>query len=86
VEELQMANEYQLRLKDMSYSEKMKELTDKFIQEKDELKRQLQLLRSEKDKEEARHDEEVCVCVCMLGRVCAMCVCARAVCVCVPVC
>lgn len=38
VEELKMENEYQLRLKDMNYSEKIKELTDKFIQEMESLK------------------------------------------------
>ena len=38
VEELKMENEYQLRLKDMTYNEKMKELTEKFIQEMESLK------------------------------------------------
>lgn len=38
VEELKMENEYQLRLKDMNYSEKIKELTEKFIQEMESLK------------------------------------------------
>lgn len=38
VEELKMENEYQLRLKDMNYTEKIKELTDKFIQEMESLK------------------------------------------------
>ena len=33
VEELKMENEYQLRLKDMNYNEKIKDLTDKFLQE-----------------------------------------------------
>lgn len=33
VEELQTENEYQLRLKDMNYNEKIKELTEKFIQQ-----------------------------------------------------
>ncbi|XP_029425353.1 cilia- and flagella-associated protein 57 isoform X1 [Nannospalax galili] len=37
VEELKMENEYQLRLKDMNYSEKIKELTDKFTQEMESL-------------------------------------------------
>lgn len=53
-----MANEYQLRLKDMNYDEKIKEMTDKFSQEREELQRQLHNLRMEKEKEEARHDEE----------------------------
>ena len=38
VEELKMENEYQLRLKDMNYSEKIKELADKFMQEMESLK------------------------------------------------
>ena len=38
VEVLKMENEYQLRLKDMNYSEKIKELTDKFLQEMESLK------------------------------------------------
>jgi chromosome segregation ATPase len=58
VEELQMANEYQLRLKDMNHNERIKELTDKFVQEKEELKRQLQQLRTEREKEAARFDED----------------------------
>ena len=33
LEELQMENEYQLRLKDMNYNEKMKETSDKFTQQ-----------------------------------------------------
>jgi protein associated with RNAse G/E len=38
VEELKSENEYQLRLKDMSYNDKIKELTEKFIQEMEALK------------------------------------------------
>lgn len=38
VEELKMENEYQLRLKDMNYNEKYKDMTDKFVQEMEELK------------------------------------------------
>jgi len=38
VEELRLENDYQLRLKDMTYSEKIKELTEKFIQEMEALK------------------------------------------------
>ena len=38
VEELHMENSYQLRLKDMNYNEKIKELTEKFIQEMESLK------------------------------------------------
>lgn len=38
VEELKMENEYQLRLKDMNYNDKIKELSEKFIQEIEALK------------------------------------------------
>ena len=38
VEELRLENDYQLRLKDMTYSEKIKELTEKFVQEMESLK------------------------------------------------
>ncbi|XP_063431022.1 cilia- and flagella-associated protein 57-like [Mytilus galloprovincialis] len=59
VQELQTENEYQLRLKDMSYNEKIKELTEKFIEEMEALKTKNQVLKTEKDKEEARHEEEL---------------------------
>ena len=45
VEELKMENEYQLRLKDMNYNEKIKELTEKFIQEMESLKTKNQVRR-----------------------------------------
>jgi len=32
VDELKMENEYQLRLKDMGYNEKIKDMTEKFMQ------------------------------------------------------
>ena len=38
VEELKMENEYQLRLKEMNHSDKVKEMTDKSMQEIDALK------------------------------------------------
>jgi hypothetical protein len=59
VDELKMENEYQLRLKDMNYNEKIKELTEKFIQEMESLKTKNQVLKTEKDKEESKHDEEL---------------------------
>lgn len=58
VEELKMENEYQLRLKDLNYTEKIKELTEKFIQEMESLKSKNQILRVEKEKEIARFDEQ----------------------------
>jgi len=59
VEELKMENEYQLRLKDMNYNEKIKELTEKFIQEMENLKTKNQVLKTERDKEVAKHEEEI---------------------------
>jgi hypothetical protein len=58
VEELKMASEYQLRLKDMNHNEKTKEISDKFLQEIEQLKLQLQQVKADKDKEETRHAEE----------------------------
>ncbi|XP_038622165.1 cilia- and flagella-associated protein 57 [Tachyglossus aculeatus] len=60
VEELKMENEYQLRLKDMNYTEKIKELTEKFIQEMESLKTKNQVLKTEKEKQETQHHEQVC--------------------------
>uniref|UniRef100_A0A2K6S6K0 Cilia and flagella associated protein 57 n=1 Tax=Saimiri boliviensis boliviensis TaxID=39432 RepID=A0A2K6S6K0_SAIBB len=59
VEELKMENEYQLRLKDMNYSEKIKELTDKFLQEMESLKTKNQVLRTEKEKQDVSHHEHI---------------------------
>uniref|UniRef100_A0A2K6FMU8 Cilia and flagella associated protein 57 n=1 Tax=Propithecus coquereli TaxID=379532 RepID=A0A2K6FMU8_PROCO len=59
VEELKMENEYQLRLKDLNYSEKIKELTDKFIQEMESLKTKNQVLRTEKEKQDIFHRERM---------------------------
>ncbi|KAG7481579.1 hypothetical protein MATL_G00068090 [Megalops atlanticus] len=55
VDELKMENEYQLRLRDMNYNEKLKELTEKFIQEIDSLKTKNQVLKTEKEKLELDH-------------------------------
>uniref|UniRef100_A0A4W3H1C6 Cilia- and flagella-associated protein 57 n=1 Tax=Callorhinchus milii TaxID=7868 RepID=A0A4W3H1C6_CALMI len=59
VEELKMENEYQLRLKDMNYNEKIKELTEKFIQEMESLKTKNQVLKTDKEKVELKHEEDV---------------------------
>ncbi|XP_032884753.1 cilia- and flagella-associated protein 57 [Amblyraja radiata] len=58
VEELKMENEYQLRLKDMNYNDKIKELTEKFIQEMEALKTKNQVLKTDKDKVEIKHKED----------------------------
>lgn len=59
VNELKTENQYQLRLKDISYNEKIKELTEKFIQEMESLKTKNQVLKTDKDKGEAKHEEEL---------------------------
>ncbi|XP_072275438.1 cilia- and flagella-associated protein 57 [Pyxicephalus adspersus] len=59
VEELKMENEYQLRLKDMNYNEKLKELTEKFIQEMEVLKTTNQILKAEAEKQELKHQEDM---------------------------
>ncbi|XP_034387977.1 cilia- and flagella-associated protein 57 [Cyclopterus lumpus] len=57
LEELQMENEYQLRLKDMNYNEKMKELSDKFTQQIESLKTMQQAMKTEMEKQEQEHQE-----------------------------
>ncbi|KAL4660096.1 WD repeat-containing protein 65-like [Arapaima gigas] len=59
VEELKIQNEYQLRLTEMNYNDKIKELTEKFIQEMETLKAKNQVLQTEKEKEEVTHQEAV---------------------------
>lgn len=58
VDELKMENEYQLRLKDMNYGEKIKDLTDKFLQEIEALKAKNETLKTDREKEQARYEEE----------------------------
>ncbi|KAM8915709.1 cilia- and flagella-associated protein 57 isoform 2-T2 [Spinachia spinachia] len=57
LEELQMENEYQLRLKDMNYNEKMKELSDKFTQQIESLKTMQQAMKAEMEKHAREHQE-----------------------------
>ncbi|XP_063772106.1 cilia- and flagella-associated protein 57-like isoform X2 [Pseudophryne corroboree] len=59
VKELKMENDYQLRVKDMNYNEKLKELTEKFLQEIEVLKTANQILKAEAEKEELKHQEEI---------------------------
>jgi CII-binding regulator of phage lambda lysogenization HflD len=58
VNELKTENEYQMRLKEMSNADKMKELTEKFIQEMESLKTKNQVLKSEKEKSDSKHEAE----------------------------
>ena len=49
LEELQLHNEYQLRLKDMSSSEKLKEVGEKYQQDREAERMRYQLLGEEKE-------------------------------------
>ena len=57
LEELKLEHEYQLRLRDMNFNEKLKEITEKYSQEIEALKISTSVLRTEKDKNEVRHEE-----------------------------
>jgi WD40 repeat protein len=59
VEELQLHNEYQLRLKDMNYTERIKEVTEKFTQELEQDKNKFELLREEKNDMEMEYEERI---------------------------
>jgi len=59
VDELALHNEYQLRLKDMSYAEKTKEVTEKFTQEIEQEKNKFELLREEKNDMEVEFEEQL---------------------------
>eukprot|EP00075_Anas_platyrhynchos_P029288 XP_027318541.1 cilia- and flagella-associated protein 57 isoform X2 [Anas platyrhynchos] len=59
VKELQTENDYQLRLKDMNYNEKMKELKDIFTKELGSLKTKHQILQAEKEKQELQHQSQL---------------------------
>ncbi|XP_076149428.1 cilia- and flagella-associated protein 57-like [Alosa pseudoharengus] len=57
VEELKMENEYQLRLKDMNYNDKIKELSEKLIHEIESLKTKNQVLKTDMEKQDMGHRE-----------------------------
>ena len=59
VDELKMENEYQLKLKDMNHEEKTKDLTEKFIQELEELGIKNSFLRNEKENNSADFEAEI---------------------------
>ena len=59
VEELQLHNEYQLRLRDMSYSEKVKEIQEKFMQDVEQEKNKYELLREEKNDMQMEYEESL---------------------------
>ena len=58
VEELKLNNEYQQKLKEMNYSENIKEVTDKFHQELEQSKNVLNLLHEEMSDNELEYEEK----------------------------
>jgi hypothetical protein len=59
LDELKLEHEYQLRLKDMNFNEKLKEVTETYSQEIESLKLSTSILRTEKEKEDVKHQEQV---------------------------
>ncbi|CAL8278556.1 unnamed protein product [Lota lota] len=57
VEELRMEKEYQLRLSDISYNEKIKELSETFIREIESLKAENQMMKEEWERQAVAHQE-----------------------------
>jgi flagellar basal body P-ring protein FlgI len=59
LDELKLEHEYQLRLKDMNFNEKLKEITENYSQEIEALKVSTSVLRIEKEKEDVKHFEHI---------------------------
>lgn len=59
VEELTLHNEYQMRLKDMTYNEKLKEVTDEFSGQVDHERNQFEILREEKNDMQMEFEEQI---------------------------
>ncbi len=57
VDELKMENEYQMRIKEMRYNDKIKELTDRFMREVEAEKTKAQVDKTEKDHFIAKNEE-----------------------------
>ena len=60
-EELSLNNEYQLRLKDMNYKEKIKEVSDKFTNELENDRTRYEALLDEKRDMEGEYEEKLLV-------------------------
>jgi cilia- and flagella-associated protein 57 len=58
VAELREENDYQIKLKEMNYAERIRDLTDKFMQEMESLKTKNTITTSEKEKEASKHAEQ----------------------------
>ncbi|CAF3796054.1 unnamed protein product, partial [Rotaria magnacalcarata] len=58
VAELREENDYQLKLKEMNYAERIRDLTDKFMLEMENLKTKNTVITGEKEKESSKHAEQ----------------------------
>ena len=59
VGDLKISNEYQLKLKEMNYGEKMKEVSERFLQDIEQQKTKLDLLKEEKTDIELEYEEKL---------------------------
>ena len=59
VDELRDENNYQTRIKEMNYDERIRDLTDKFMQEMENLKTKNTVISGEKEKEASKHAEQI---------------------------
>ncbi|CEG40053.1 WD40/YVTN repeat-like-containing domain [Plasmopara halstedii] len=59
VDELMLHNEYQLRLKDMTYNENLKDLTEKFTHQIELEKSKYEILREDKNDIEMEYEEKI---------------------------
>ncbi|KAI8811608.1 WD40-repeat-containing domain protein, partial [Cladochytrium replicatum] len=59
VEDLRSDNETQLRLKDLNYTEKLRELTEKYVTEIEALKQTTLSLKHEREKNQTTHQKEL---------------------------
>jgi WD40 repeat protein len=59
VDELKLQNDYRLRLKEMSYAEAIKELSDKFNHELEQAVHKLDLLKEEKNDSDIEHTKRI---------------------------
>uniref|UniRef100_T1J5P9 WD repeat-containing protein 55 homolog n=1 Tax=Strigamia maritima TaxID=126957 RepID=T1J5P9_STRMM len=59
ITKLKMESEYQMRLKDMKYADKMRDMTERFTNEMDALRQKLQAAEMEKDRIVMQFDEEM---------------------------
>ena len=57
VDDLRLHNEFEIRMKEMNYQEKLREVNDKFEQELDQDKNKYNALRSERDEMQNKYED-----------------------------